>query len=84
MGTCRMAHGFYSRLAFRALSVERGKMNLITNAFHAVEDEGGTISVAHRAKQQGKGAGLGPAVAYGIMKEHGGHIDSQMDRDGLN
>jgi PAS domain S-box-containing protein len=95
-------------------------MNIITNAFHAVEDKGGKISVQLReailddsdiaisnmesgkyavlsisdtghgmseeligkifdpyftTKEQGKGTGLGLAIVYGIIKEHGGHIN---------
>ena len=94
-------------------------MNIITNAYHAVEDTGGKISIKLKqavkeaigspgihlsqnpyavlsisdtghgmskeligkifdpyftTKEQGKGTGLGLAVVYGIIKEHGGDI----------
>ena len=94
-------------------------MNIITNAFHAMESEGGKITVKLKevtleagelpgsflesgryavlsisdtghgmpadlltkifepyftTKEQGKGTGLGLAVAYGIVKEHKGEI----------
>ncbi len=94
-------------------------MNIITNAYHAVEDTGGTISIKLKqnvteaaespeillspnsyavlsisdtghgiseelidkifdpyftTKEQGKGTGLGLAVVYGIVKDHGGDI----------
>ncbi|MBR9980228.1 MAG: PAS domain S-box protein, partial [Desulfatitalea sp.] len=94
-------------------------MNLITNAYHAVEQSSGSITITFRqiqmpqadaahttpapgayalltvadtghgipasvmpriydpyftTKAQGKGTGLGLAVVYGIVQEHGGHI----------
>ena len=94
-------------------------MNIVTNAYHAMEDTGGKISIKLKqtvieapeslginlsagayavlsisdtghgmseeligkifdpyftTKEQGKGTGLGLAVVYGIVKEHGGGI----------
>ncbi|MCP3898154.1 MAG: response regulator, partial [Desulfobacteraceae bacterium] len=99
--------------------VHQVAMNLITNAFHAVEEKNGTIDIKLKevilkdnelpnsvlksgqfirlsvsdngigmsqstvqkifepyftTKEQGKGTGLGLAVVYGIVKEHGGDI----------
>jgi PAS domain S-box-containing protein len=95
-------------------------MNLMVNAYHAMEETGGKISIRLKkirlgeedlkggalqpgryarlsisdtgcgmtpeiiekifepyftTKPQGKGTGLGLAVAYGIIREHGGHIN---------